>query len=220
MKEIFQGVFKIKRQISTENLVPGHSVYGEKRITDGSVEYRLWDPHKSKLAAAIANGLKNMPIGSGQTVLYLGIAQGTTASHISDIVGEKGTVIGIEISPKPFEKLLELCEERKNIIPILGDANRPEEYSEFVEKVDIVYQDIAQKNQGEILLKNVKLYLKKNGFAIIVIKARSIDVVKEAGEIFEKEIKILEKEMRVLEIVSLRPYDKDHILVVLRGKQR
>jgi len=219
MKEIFPRVFKVKRQIATENLVPGSSVYGEKRISEGNVEYRLWDPYKSKLAAAIANGLTNMPIKSGDTVLYLGIAQGTTASHISDIVGEKGIVIGIEISPKPFEKLLELCEERKNIIPVLGDANRPEDYSEFVEKVDIVYQDVSQKNQGEILLKNARAYLKKNGFAIIVIKARSIDVVRAADEIFKKEIKILEKEMGVLEVVSLRPYDKDHILVVLRPKQ-
>ncbi len=218
MKEIFPKVFKIKRQIATESLAPGHSVYGEKRLSEGSVEYRIWDPYKSKLAAAIANGLKTMPIKGGDIVLYLGIAQGTTASHISDIVGEKGLVIGIEISPKPFEKLLELCEERKNIIPILGDANRPEDYREFVEKADIVYQDVSQKNQAEILLKNVRLYLKKNGFAIFVIKARSIDVVKEADEIFKKEIKILEKEMGVLEVVSLRPYDKDHILVVLRCK--
>ena len=219
MKEIFQKVFKIKRQIATENLTPGSSVYGEKRISGGRTEYRLWDPYKSKLAAAIANGLKHMPIREGDTVLYLGIAQGTTASHISDIVGEKGLVIGVEISPKPFEKLLELCEERKNIIPILGDANRPEDYSEFVEKADIVYQDISQKNQGEILLKNARAYLKKSGYAIIVIKARSIDVVREASEIFKNEIKILEKEMGVLEIVSLRPYDKDHILAVLRLKQ-
>jgi len=219
MKEIFPRVFKVKRQIATESISPGHSAYGEKRISGGRVEYRLWDPYKSKLAAAIANGLKNMPIREGDAVLYLGIAQGTTASHISDIVGERGLVIGVEISPKPFEKLLELCEERKNIIPILGDANRPEDYREFVEKADIVYQDISQKNQGEILLKNARAYLKKGGYAIFVIKARSIDVVKEADEIFKKEIKILEKEMGVLEIVSLRPYDKDHILVVLRLKQ-
>ncbi len=218
MKEIFPGVFKIKNQIATKNLVPGRSVYGEKRITDNGAEYRLWDPHKSKLAAAIRNGLRNMPIKSGQTVLYLGIAQGTTASHVSDIVGDRGTVVGVEISPKPFEKLLEICEDRKNIIPVLGDANRPEDYREFVEKADIVYQDIAQKNQAEILLKNVGLYLKKDGYAVMVIKARSIDVVKKASEIFENEIKLLKKEMVVLETVSLSHYDKDHVLVVLRSK--
>lgn len=218
MKEIFPGVFKIKNQIATKNLVPGHSVYGEKRITDNGAEYRLWDPYKSKLAAAIRNGLRNMPIKSGHSVLYLGIAQGTTASHVSDIVGDRGTVVGVEISPKPFEKLLEICEDRKNIIPVLGDANRPENYREFVEKADIVYQDIAQKNQAEILLKNARAYLKKDGHAIIVIKARSIDVVKAASEIFENEIKLLKKEMVVLETVGLSPYDKDHVLVVLGGK--
>ncbi len=219
MKEIFPRVFRARKQIATESLAPGRSVYGERRVREGNSEYRLWDPYKSKLAAAITNGLKHMPIARGDTVLYLGIAQGTTASHISDIVGDRGLVIGVEISPKPFEKLLELCEDRKNIIPILGDANKPEDYREFVDKADIVYQDISQKNQGEILLKNARLYLKKSGYAIIAIKARSIDVVKDVDEIFRNEIKILEKEMGVLEIVSLRPFDKDHILVVLRLKQ-
>lgn len=218
MRELFPGVFKIKNQIATKNLTPGRSVYGEKRIADGNIEYRIWDPYKSKLAAAIRNGLRNMPIMKGNTVLYLGIAQGTTSSHVSDIVGDRGTVVGVEISPKPFEKLLEVCEDRKNIIPVLGDANRPEDYREFVEKVDIVYQDVAQKNQAEILLKNVRAYLKKDGHAIIAIKARSIDVVKDVSEIIENEIKILKKEMVVLETVSLSPYDKDHMVVVLRPK--
>jgi len=219
MREIFPGVFRIKNKIATKSVAPGHAVYGEKRVTNGA-EYRIWDPYKSKLSAAINRGLKRMPIKKGQTVLYLGIAQGTTASHVSDIVGENGTVLGVEISPKPFEKLLEVCETRKNIIPILADANRPESYSEFVKKVDIVYQDVAQKNQAEILLKNVRRYLKKDGYALITIKARSIDVAKDVQEIFEKEIKTLKKEMVVLEMVSLSPYDKDHMLVLLRPKHQ
>jgi len=218
MNEIFKGVFRIRNNLATKNLVIGRSVYGEKRTTDRGVEYRFWDPYKSKLAAAMMNKLKIMPIAEGQTVLYLGIAQGTTASHVSDIVGETGTVIGVEIASKPFEKLLEICEERKNIIPVIGDANKPENYREFVDHVDIVYQDVAQKNQAEILLKNAKAYLKKDGYAIIAIKARSIDVVKPASEIIENEIKILKKEMVVLETVGLAPYDKDHVLVVLRLK--
>ena len=105
---------------------------------------------------------------------------------------------------------------KMNMIPLLGDANKPEEYAEFVERVDIVYQDVAQKNQAEILLKNARKYLKKGGYALIAIKARSIDVSKNADEIFRKEIKELEKEMGVLEVVSLSPYDKDHAFVVLR----
>jgi fibrillarin-like pre-rRNA processing protein len=218
MKPVFPNVYRIKNQIATKSLRPGKSVYGEKRLIEAGVEYRIWDPRKSKLCAAMQKGLKRMPIRSGDSVLYLGVAQGTTASHISDIVGNNGTVLGVEISPKPFEKLLGLCEERENMIPILSDANRPEEYSEFVDKVDIVYQDVAQKNQAEILLKNVRKYLKKGGYAMIAIKARSIDVAKNVNEIFRKEIKELEKEMRVLETVSLSPYDKDHVFVVLRSE--
>jgi fibrillarin-like pre-rRNA processing protein len=219
MKEIFPNVFKIKNQVATKSVARGYSVYGEKRLDEKDGEYRIWDPHKSKLAAAILNGLKGMPIKKGDSVLYLGIAQGTTASHVSDIVGEEGIVLGVEISPKPFEKLLEVCAIRKNIIPILGDANKPEEYSEFVDKVDIVYQDVAQRNQAEILLKNAMKYLKKDGFAILVIKAKSIDVVKNPAELFRKELEKLKKEMVVLDTINLLPYDKDHMLVLLRPKQ-
>ena len=127
-------------------------------------------------------------------------------------------IVGVEIAPKPFEKLLEVCEKRRNIIPVMCDANQPEEYREFAADADIVYQDVAQKNQAEIIMKNIRAYLKKDGFAILVIKARSIDVVKSAKEIFENEINILRKELVVLDVVSLAPYDTDHVLVVLKKK--
>ena len=114
---------------------------------------REWDPWHSKLAAAIVNGLKTMPINEKSHVLYLGAAQGTTASHVADIAS-RGVVVCIEISEKPFEKLIPLCEERGNMIPVLADANQPETYKEYCEDIDVIYQDVAQPNQADILLKN------------------------------------------------------------------
>jgi len=77
----------------TKNLVPGESVYGEKRISiDGGVEgtkteYRVWNPFRSKLAAGVLGGLDDIFIKPGAKVLYLGAASGTSVSHVADIVG-------------------------------------------------------------------------------------------------------------------------------------
>lgn len=80
----------------TKNMVPGESVYNEKRIsvddktTGEKVEYRVWNPFRSKIAAAIIGGLSEIFIVPGAKVLYLGAASGTTVSHVSDVVGSEG----------------------------------------------------------------------------------------------------------------------------------
>ncbi|KAF3788359.1 rRNA 2'-O-methyltransferase fibrillarin [Nymphaea thermarum] len=100
-----QGVFVAKGKedaLVTKNLVPGESVYGEKRISvqneDATkVEYRVWNPFRSKLAAAILGGVDNIWMGPGSRVLYLGAASGTTVSHVSDLVGP-ARILGLNAS--------------------------------------------------------------------------------------------------------------------------
>jgi rRNA 2'-O-methyltransferase fibrillarin len=62
----------------------GESVYGEKRISvassdatsDGQVstEYRVWNPFRSKLAAAALGGVDDIYMRPGSKVLYVGAA--------------------------------------------------------------------------------------------------------------------------------------------------
>ncbi|WP_456419945.1 fibrillarin-like rRNA/tRNA 2'-O-methyltransferase, partial [Methanocaldococcus infernus] len=177
MKEIFENVYKIDNKIATKAL-SRKKVYDEKFIEKGGTYYRVWNPYKSKLAAAIVNGLKVMPIKRDSKVLYLGASAGTTPSHVSDIV-EDGIIYALEYAPRIMRELLDSCSDRKNLVPILGDANKPWEYSNIVEKVDVIYEDVAQPNQAEILIKNAKWFLKKNGYGMIAIKARSVDVTKD-----------------------------------------
>ncbi|RLF85135.1 fibrillarin-like rRNA/tRNA 2'-O-methyltransferase, partial [Thermococci archaeon] len=132
-KHKFPGVYTVieddgSERIATKNLVPGQKVYGERIVKWKGEEYRIWNPNRSKLAAAILNDLKNFPIKPETTVLYLGIASGTTASHVSDIIDWEGKIFGIEFSPRVLRELVPLVEERRNIVPILGDATKPEEY--------------------------------------------------------------------------------------------
>ena len=79
----------------TRNLVAGRRVYNEELLIKDGVEYRTWDPFRSKLAAAILKGLAGDVIGAGDKVLYLGTSTGTTPSHVSDIIGEEGLLIGV-----------------------------------------------------------------------------------------------------------------------------
>lgn len=51
------------------------------------VEYRVWNPFRSKLAAAILGGIDQIHMPPGSKVLYLGAASGTTVSHVADVVG-------------------------------------------------------------------------------------------------------------------------------------
>jgi len=85
--------------------------------------------------------------------------------------------------------LILLCERRGNIVPILADAARPEDYCALVEPVDLVYQDVAQKNQAEIASLNCARYLKPGGNLLLMLKTRSIDVTASPESVYLSEIK-------------------------------
>ena len=211
-----ENIHFIEKRVATKNLALGKTVYGERLLQFEGEEYREWDPYRSKFAAAIRKGLKQIPIQPKMHVLYLGAASGTTASHVSDIVGQEGIVYCVEFSPRATRDLLRVCESRSNMIPILADARFPEKYRMFIGPVDVIYQDIAQPAQAIILVDNAKVFLKNRGFAMLAIKARSIDSSKEISKIFSEEIDILKKSGFVVEenIESLKPFDKDHCMVI------
>ncbi|MDK2791030.1 MAG: fibrillarin-like pre-rRNA processing protein [Methanothermococcus sp.] len=219
IKEIFENIYEVDlgdglKRIATKSLVPSKRVYGEKLINVDGTEYRIWNPNKSKMGAAIINGLKNVPIKRNTKVLYLGASAGTTPSHVADIT-ETSPVYSVEFAPRIMREFLEVCNDRKNLIPILGDANKPNEYSNIVEEVDVLYEDVAQPNQAEILVKNAEWFLKENGYGMISIKARSIDVTKNPKEIFEEQKQILtDGGFKILETVNIEPFEKDHVMFV------
>jgi fibrillarin-like pre-rRNA processing protein len=223
LEEDNQSYFWIKsegeQKISTENLVPGNQVYKEKLIIKKGIEYRLWDPFRSKLAASIMNGLENFPFKNKTKVLYLGASTGTTVSHVSDIVGSSGIVFAVEHASRVARDFLDrVATHRSNIMPILQDARKPKEYFSVFGKVDVVYVDIAQPDQTKIAIENCDMFLKKEGFFFLVIKTRSIDVTKAPKRIVEEEIEKLREKFEILESIDLHPYDKDHAMVIAKYK--
>ncbi|WNY25709.1 fibrillarin-like rRNA/tRNA 2'-O-methyltransferase [Methanolapillus millepedarum] len=217
---VFEGRLWGKFNLLTKNASPGYSVYGEKiYLNDDGSELRVWDPKRSKLGALYYKRA-NVPIVPDSKILYLGAASGTTVSHVSDILGMgNGIVYAVEFSDRPMRDLVLLAERRKNMIPVLADASRPELYVPAVGPVDLIFQDIAQANQAEIACKNAKYFLKEGEHLILSIKARSIDVVENPKKVFKDEIRKLEKNdwgasFRILKTFDLAPYHADHLGVI------
>ena len=217
MKNIeIEGVFKQGNRIYTENpsYCKGIQVYNEKLVKYRDKELRSWNPYRSKLAAAILNGF-NFMIEPYMKILYLGAASGTTVSHISDIVKD-GLIYAVESSPFAAKSLIALCKKRKNVIPIFADANHPDRYSYIISNVDLIYQDISQRNQADIFISNVSKYLKNKETSILMVKARSIDVSlkpKKAYDIVCTKLK--ENKLKIIETIDLFPYEKDHAAIIV-----
>lgn len=216
-----EGVFIARGKedaLVTYNLVIGESVYGEKRISvedDGKkIEYRAWNPFRSKLAAAIMGGIGNIYIRPSSKVLYLGAASGTTVSHVSDIVGQEGLVYAVEFSHRSGRDLLNVAKKRTNIIPIIEDARHPHKYRMLVGMVDTIFADVAQPDQARIVAINAHHFLRNEGHVVISIKANCIDSTAAAEAVFASEVEKLKKEkIKPQEQITLEPYERDHAVV-------
>jgi fibrillarin-like pre-rRNA processing protein len=212
----FPNIYTDGERLFTKNLVPSIQVYGEELVLWEGEEFRAWNPKRSKACAMLRKGCKVFPIQDDSQVLYLGAANGTTASHLSDIAS-KGTLFCIEFSKRAFLDLVDVCETRKNMIPTFADANKPKMYKNIVGKVDLVYQDVSQRNQTEIFLTNVNCFLKPQGYGIFMVKARSVDVTANPKDVFKKAEKVLrEGGFEVLDNLRLKPYEKDHAAIIIR----
>jgi len=215
---IFIVTVNDQRRLATRNLSPGISVYGEELIVHNSAEYRIWDPHRSKLAAAIIRGVTRVPIRPGGKILYLGAASGTTVSHVSDIVGGSGEVYAVEFSQRSIRELIErVCRHRANVQPILADVRAPSKYSMIVSNVDSIYCDVAQPEQAKLLALNSNMFLRKGGEVMIAVKSRSIDVTLSPSKVFDREVETLKTlGFQVFEAIRLEPYDIDHAMITAR----
>ncbi len=214
----FRGVFTDRGNLLTRKLA-GESVYGERIFNVGGESFREWNPWRSKLAAAIKNGLRELPFDRDSSVLYLGAASGTTASHVSDLCPD-GRVVCVEVSPRSFRDLLAVAAPRPNMFPVKADARHPGQYRALLGESDLLYQDIAQRDQDAIFLLNAAAFLRSGGHGMLMIKSRSIAVAERPDDVFRRVIASLERErrVRITETVRLEPFHKDHLAVSMQWK--
>ncbi|MFX1395342.1 MAG: fibrillarin-like rRNA/tRNA 2'-O-methyltransferase [Promethearchaeota archaeon] len=206
-------------KLYSKNLIPGIKIYGERLIDYRGIEYREWDPFRSKLAALILeNPITNL-FREDLKCLYLGASSGTTISHLSDIIKD-GIIYGVEFAERSIRQLIQNVSNRSNIIPILGDARHPEDYAKSIfTDVDLIYQDVAQPNQAEIAIKNSKYYLNDKGILILAIKSQSIDSVAKSEKIYKEEKKTLEDAgYSIIEALNIHKYAANHIVLIVKKK--
>lgn len=184
----------------------GEPVYGEA-VVDG---WRKWSPRRSKLAGMLERGM-DVEVGPHTRVLYLGASSGTTVSHLADVVD---VVYAVEFAPRPMSDLLEVAEERTNIVPLLEDARAPERYAHVVEaNVDLIVQDVATRDQAAVALAN-RQFLAPDGQLALAIKARSEDVTAEPAATFDRVVESLQSGYIIDERHSLDPEHVDHHAVL------
>jgi len=217
----FEGVYRINGKFATVNLVPGFKSTNEDLVKIDNVEYRIWDYYTSKPAAAFKKGLETFPLKKWNKVLYLGLAEGKTASFFSDIVGTSGIIYGVELSERSLREAIPVCDKRGNMIPILADARRTELYENvLIDKVDGIFIDVASPDQVDITIRNSQKFLQSNGWVMLAIKSQSIDVIKPPKQVYKECLQKLENYFEVLDKVELDPYEKSHMYVVMREIKR
>ncbi len=219
-----QGIFEIytdykKKQLYTKSLEKSsESHFGERILRDGGSVYRTWEAKRSKLAAYVLKGCPNTGIRSGSVVLYLGASHGHTPSYVSDMVGSDGFVFCLDFAPRVVRDLVFLCEKRSNMAPIMADAHHPDSYSDRVCEVDVVFQDIAQKDQAEIFMRNVRMFLKEDGVGLLAVKAKSINIKKDPKQIFMEVREKIEKEFMITDLRGLEPFEMDHCMIAIKKR--
>lgn len=212
----WHSVYRDGRDLFTVNAEPGVKVRGEElRIVQG-VEYRRWDPFRSKLAAFLVQGAPPELLDPPRAALYLGGAHGTTASYLSDAWPATELFV-VEKSPTAFVPLLALARRRKNLLPLLADAQLPERYLADVGQVEFLYQDVAQRDQTGIFRENAAACLASGGRGVLMLKVRSVTQRRPAGAVVRDARRALEAGgFRIDAEQGLGPFSRDHAALAVR----
>ena len=223
---ISSGIRFERRALWTLNANPRTAVYGETLKKFNGIEYRRWDPNRSKLGAGLMRTNREkyylLP-EEGTTVLYLGAGHGTSISHLYDhLCGQdnesRGRLVAVDLAPRCLRDLTYLARQRPGLVPVLGDARKYDTWGVLVpSKVDWLFQDVAQAGQVDIFLTATKRFLAKGGIGLLSLKAASERQQDgNESEVFAKAYNQLEEHVEVLEHINLTGFEDQHALFVIR----
>jgi fibrillarin-like pre-rRNA processing protein len=221
------GVRREGRTLWSRNSTRGKSVGGERRKRDGKIEWRRWDPFRSKVAAALlmtSQKASELLPSPGDTCLYLGASSGTTVSHIHDMVcgsnnHHNGQIIAVEISPRMMRDLSSLAEDRSGLIPILNDARETQSYAPVMrEKAHWIHQDLSIADQAENFISIATSTLKNGGIGLLSLKAASERQFEgnDQSRFSRAEKLIEESELELIEMIDISQYQEQHMVFFVR----
>ncbi|MGA7924265.1 MAG: fibrillarin-like rRNA/tRNA 2'-O-methyltransferase [Thermoplasmata archaeon] len=202
-----------RQSLWTQALGEPPSTHGEPIHAVGRTIVRRWDPSRSKLAAGLLLGYDGPIPHVGETWLYLGAANGTTASHVADLVGPAGQVVAVERSPRTFVRLLALARRYPNLLPVLADARSPEEYGGLVPPADGIYADVAQPDQVAIVRANAHWFLRGDGAVLLALKTASMGRDRPEAEHATTAQEEMRRFVAVGTALRLDPFHRRHFLL-------
>ncbi len=215
----YPGLFKDGHGKRTKYFVQTakrQSFFDERIVSHQQGLFREVDPERSKLFAAIAKGVSQLGLKEDSSILYLGASHGYTVSFLSDMV-TKGQIFALDFAPRVMRDMVFIAEQKENIAPVYANASHPETYAN-IPLVDVVFMDVAQRNQVEIFKKNCDAFLKSGGFGLLALKARSMDMTKKPKDLFKQVRKELERNFIVVDYRELDPFEKDHAFYVVKKR--
>ncbi|KAL6517032.1 hypothetical protein OROHE_017992 [Orobanche hederae] len=207
----FEGIFVAKRKkkdiICTKNLVCGEALHTDDLISveneNGTeVEYRVWDPRNSKLAAAITRGVTDMWIKPGSRVLYLGDVCGiTVVFQLSDLVGSVGLVYVVGMC----DDIVNMANKRSNVVRIFGNPHLFSTYRMVVGMVDV----LLRMSVNDVVL-NAGFYLKTGGHYMIATQESKTNI--NVHDLFAHRHE--RREFKQIELIRLEPTEGAYVMVV------
>ena len=203
------------KKIATLNLSVGSKEKDEEIIKVDGNEYRIWKPHRSKLATAIINGMEIFPILKKSKVLYFDATVENTASYISDIVGNDGKIFVVVNSNKPSDFMQKMIDKRSNITMVHHTENLVQHKS-INDKVDVIYMNVFDKNNLDIAILNSKAYLKDGGYLLLVVKTVDILVNKYGVEPENNQRKKIRMLFEMIQEINLADFFKGNTMIIAK----
>ena len=214
---IFWVTIRNEKKLATLSNVSTNQDYKENLVEMNGKYYSIWNPHMSKIAAAIINGMEIFPILKKTKILYLDPTTEKTVKHISNIVGINGKIFVVRDVMKNSKNFLgQIMKNRPNVFLIVPDKTNPTKFSSMTEMVDVVYIDIAKHNEIEITIQNCKNYLRNGGYLMLVVPTKNIDFVNNSSKKNQEERKELQSSFDIIQEINLTGFFEEYSMVIAK----
>lgn len=211
---------KGRQEFWTRSADPGRTVHGEAVRRVGAEEWRRWDPRRSKVAAGLLrtehDALRLLPAPDGDA-LYLGAGHGGTISHLHDLIAPSGRLVAVDIAPRCLRDLVALARRRPGIVPVLGDARKPDAWRMLLPRgASWLFQDVAQAHQASMFTAACTAFLRPGGVGLLSLKVASDRGMDPVALRRTVEAELQSAGLPVDEVMDLSGLEDDHLLFVVR----
>ena len=103
-----------------------------------------------------------------------------------------------------------------NIFAIVPDKTNTGRLTGMTEMMDVIYIDIAEHNQTEIIIQNCKNHLKIGGFLMLIVPTKNIDFANNTSKKNQEERKKLQTSFDIIQEINLTDFFKEYSIVIAK----